>query len=307
MRTHRRASSTDTAESHVNDHAGRRGYAYIPFPWVRSPIIDSLRAAGHKPLMYALLQVDVTEPRRSLDAYARATGETFSFTAYIISCIARAIAEHPMIQAYRVGRRRLILFDDVDVCTPIERKLSGGDDWSGGHDASGEKQATPYVIRAANHKSLRQLHQEIRAAQRAGLGGAWAERVRRLYPHMPRALRMAFWRAFHRSPRLKRRIGGTVNVTAVGMFGKGAAWGISPVSDYTTLIVIGSIAEQPGVVDGRIEIRQYLCLTIATDHDVVDGAPMARFAQRLRELIESGYGLAEAGVTGAASPAMTTS
>ena len=36
-----------------------------------------------------------------------------------------------------------------------------------------------------------------------------------------------------------------------------------------------------------------LSLTVAFDHDVVDGAPAARFVQRLVELIESGYGLAE--------------
>jgi hypothetical protein len=29
------------------------------------------------------------------------------------------------------------------------------------------------------------------------------------------------------------------------------------------------------------------------DHDIVDGAPAARFAQRLNELIEGGYGLEE--------------
>jgi pyruvate/2-oxoglutarate dehydrogenase complex dihydrolipoamide acyltransferase (E2) component len=34
-----------------------------------------------------------------------------------------------------------------------------------------------------------------------------------------------------------------------------------------------------------------LDLTVAFDHDVVDGAPAARFVKRLVELIESGYGL----------------
>jgi hypothetical protein len=38
---------------------------------------------------------------------------------------------------------------------------------------------------------------------------------------------------------------------------------------------------------GRIEPREYLALTASVDHDVVDGAPAARFARRLRELIES--------------------
>ena len=37
-----------------------------------------------------------------------------------------------------------------------------------------------------------------------------------------------------------------------------------------------------------------LDLTVAFDHDVVDGAPGARFVKRLIELIESGHGLEEA-------------
>jgi pyruvate/2-oxoglutarate dehydrogenase complex dihydrolipoamide acyltransferase (E2) component len=32
-------------------------------------------------------------------------------------------------------------------------------------------------------------------------------------------------------------------------------------------------------------------MTISVDHDIIDGAPLARFTQRLKELIESGYGL----------------
>jgi len=45
---------------------------------------------------------------------------------------------------------------------------------------------------------------------------------------------------------------------------------------------------------GPIEPRYLLDLTVAFDQDVVDGAPAARFMKRLIELIESGYGLAEA-------------
>jgi pyruvate/2-oxoglutarate dehydrogenase complex dihydrolipoamide acyltransferase (E2) component len=47
-------------------------------------------------------------------------------------------------------------------------------------------------------------------------------------------------------------------------------------------------------VEGRIEPREILNLTVMFDHDVIDGAPATRFTQRLVELIESGYGL-EAG------------
>jgi hypothetical protein len=54
---------------------------------------------------------------------------------------------------------------------------------------------------------------------------------------------------------------------------------------------VGGIGEKPGVVDGQIALREYLSLTISFDHDIIDGAPAARFTERLKELIESGYGL----------------
>ena len=40
-----------------------------------------------------------------------------------------------------------------------------------------------------------------------------------------------------------------------------------------------------------IALRDYLSLTISFDHDIIDGAPAARFTERLKDLIESGYGL----------------
>ena len=54
------------------------------------------------------------------------------------------------------------------------------------------------------------------------------------------------------------------------------------------------IAWKPAVVEGRIEPREILHLTVVFNHDVIDGAPATRFTRRLVELIESGYGLNEA-------------
>lgn len=83
-------------------------------------------------------------------------------------------------------------------------------------------------------------------------------------------------------------------MTGVGMFSTGGGWAI-PVPNHTLQITLGGISKKPGVVADRIEIREYMSITISIDHDIVDGAPVARFAQRLKELIESGqclYGLA---------------
>jgi pyruvate/2-oxoglutarate dehydrogenase complex dihydrolipoamide acyltransferase (E2) component len=46
------------------------------------------------------------------------------------------------------------------------------------------------------------------------------------------------------------------------------------------------MARRPKVVDDQVAVRDVLDMTLTIDHNVVDGAPAARFAARLRELIE---------------------
>ena len=99
-----------------------------------------------------------------------------------------------------------------------------------------------------------------------------------------------------KNPRLVKQMIGTVGLTAIGMFGNRGGWGIGLPNVHTLGIVVGGIARKPGVVDERIEIREYLNMTLNFDHDLIDGAPAARFAQQLIDLIESGYGLADSTV-----------
>ncbi|MBM4430540.1 MAG: hypothetical protein FJ026_09385 [Chloroflexi bacterium] len=81
------------------------------------------------------------------------------------------------------------------------------------------------------------------------------------------------------------------------MFGKGhSGWGIYAPAHSLELLV-GSATWKPAVVEGRIEPREMLNVTVMFDHDVIDGAPAARFTYRLLELIESGDGLGEGQVT----------
>jgi hypothetical protein len=96
-----------------------------------------------------------------------------------------------------------------------------------------------------------------------------------------------------RDPTIAVSMGGTVALTSVGMFGGShSGWGLSPTL-HPLGLVVGSISQKPAVVEGRIEPREILNLTVSFDHDVVDGAPATRFVRRLVELIENGYGLDE--------------
>ena len=159
-------------------------------------------------------------------------------------------------------------------------------------DVAGQKFVVPHIVRAANRKTFRELHDEIRAARRAEM-----KNVRKQFPFLflPAVLYRPFLWAFgwigRRCPRLWKTTVGTVEISAVGMFGTGAGWGIPPAPATALIVTVGGIGEKPAVVDGHITVREYLSLTISVDHDIVDGAPAARFIQRLKELIESANGL----------------
>jgi pyruvate/2-oxoglutarate dehydrogenase complex dihydrolipoamide acyltransferase (E2) component len=275
-RTERLVLSEGGRESMKQQHAD---YQVVPYPQLRRLEAIAYRSVQHKSMMHGLLEVDVTSARAFLREYKAITGESLSFTAFLIACLAKAVDENKAVQAYRKGSKRLVLFKDVDVYTPIEREVAG------------QKQLMPYIIRAANRKTLREIHQEIRAAQVQDVAKAWEgfKAVHWPWLLLLLAFRLMVWMS-ERSPQLWKKYRGTVGITAVGMFGKGAGWGI-PLPSHSLWITVGGIGEKPGVVDGHIAIREYLSLTISFDHDIIDGAPAARFTERLKELIESGYGL----------------
>ena len=252
-------------------------YSQVPYPKSRQPIVDYLSVARHKHVVFALIELDVTLPRQIIHRYKELTGETISFTAFIIHCLGQVVGENLYLHAYRKGRSRLVLYDEVDISTPVEQQVGG------------RLIGVPYIVRAANTKSVLQIHQEIRSAQGAQVR---EKSLMSWYGYLPNFIGRAFWRLLGSNPHWRKRLSGTVGVTAVGMFGKGAGWGI-PISDYTLQLTLGGIAEKPVVVDGSIAIRELLSLTICADHDVIDGAPLARFAQRFKELVESGSGLDE--------------
>jgi len=257
----------------------------VPYPKGRRFLEAAIRSTHHKPMIHGLLEVDVTRARDALRDHKEKTGESLSFTAFVLTCLGRAVDEHKEVHALRKGSDHLVLFDDVDVLTWIERDVGGG------HQA-----IMPYVVRAANRKSLREIHEEIRIAQVRDLsetqdGGAKALQMLPAWLFRP-----YFWVSTlvgRRSPQTWKRSWGTVTLSAVGMFGKGTGWGIPPSIPSLCWITVGGIGPKRVEFDGESAVRDLLSLTVSFDHNMIDGAPAARFTERLKELIESGYGLLE--------------
>jgi pyruvate/2-oxoglutarate dehydrogenase complex dihydrolipoamide acyltransferase (E2) component len=256
-------------------------YERLAFPQYRVPVLETLQVWGLRHPIHGLLDVDVTLARRLIDEQAARTGEKLSFTGYVIACLGQAVAENKAVQARRNWRNELIVFDDVDVSTVIEV-------------TAGERRfPVPYIVRAANRKSVLEIHAEIRTAQARprepsrGRSSAGKQVLRRL----PGFARRSLYRIMSGNPVWMKRTVGTVALTAVGMFGRGGGWGI-PIAITPVFVTLGGIAPKPSVVDGQVAVRECLSLTLTFDHDTVDGAPAARFAGALQALLESGAGLA---------------
>lgn len=254
-------------------------FTILPFPKVRRLMVDGGRLGLQKHTVHGLVELDVTEARQIIRDHKARTGESLSFTGFITACLGQAVAMNKHMHAYRNWRGQLVIFDDVDVNTMFEVEVDG------------RKMVRPHIIRAANEKTFRELHDEIRAFQADNESSREASFIR-WFALLPGIVRRFFYAALFKNPKMLKEYFGTVILTSVGMFGSGAGWGI-PVPNHTLQITLGGIAEKPGVVEGRIAIREYLSVTVSFDHDIVDGAPAARFIQRLRELVESGHGLCD--------------
>jgi pyruvate dehydrogenase E2 component (dihydrolipoamide acetyltransferase) len=79
--------------------------------------------------------------------------------------------------------------------------------------------------------------------------------------------------------------GGTFTITNYGAMG--GIWGF-PVIHHPEVAILGmgKIFDKPVVIDGKIEIRKVLPLSLSFDHRVVDGAEAVRFLNTVIELLE---------------------
>ncbi|KUO71190.1 MAG: hypothetical protein APF77_05910 [Clostridia bacterium BRH_c25] len=260
-------------------------YKIETFPASRLSTIDVGIEGLKKHHIKALIELDVTEARKMISAKKR-LHEKVSFNSWLIKCISHAVEESVQIHGIRKGKRNVVIFEDIDISIVIEREVEG------------KKVPLPYVLRKTNEKSITDICNEIRNGQKQSINGEGDyilgekknDLLMRFYYTIPGFIRRIIWRHIIRNPFLAKENMGTVAITSVGMMGRINGW-VIPVSVHPLCFAIGSIVKKPGVVDDRIEIREYLYITALVDHDIIDGAPAVRALAKLTKLVESGFGL----------------
>ena len=115
--------------------------------------------------IYDFIEFDVTLARNYIHDYQEKTGEQLSFTAFIAYCMGKCIDEDKILHARRKGKNKLVIFDDVDIMTMVERKF--------------DAKVAPigHIVRAANKKSYKEIHEEIRKAQVDKIGATYQDKT----------------------------------------------------------------------------------------------------------------------------------
>ena len=261
-------------------------YTHIDYPSVRQLTMDIGALDRGKHYMRALLEVDVSEALEKIKA-ARASGHKVSFLGWFIKVLADAVSRHPPIDGIRRGRNQVITCRSVNVATVVEKKVDG------------TAVPLPLLLREVNNRALEEIEREIQLAVTQEVGGAgnlvlgegFNPLLMKLALVLPRWLRLAYMRAFYLgSPQRKHDTMGTVMVTSLGTAGRISGW-IIPTSMHPLSIGIGSLTKKAAPHQGTIQKRSILHLTIAIDHDVIDGMPALKFVDDLVNILESGAGV----------------
>ena len=232
--------------------------------WMRDSL-DVLRPAfgAHQ------ITVDMTAALARLDQL-RADGVIATPTHMLVYATARALDSNRDLHLLTSGSRRLSP-PAIDV----------------GLSVTGEIFVAPVlVIENAERKSIADIATETasRVAEVRKTDKQMLDSLRRWGRLVPsRALRRLILRWMFESPRYRRKVAGTFQISTVPV-----DWALTSTFVASGVLVAGRVRSTVALVDGVACLRPCMTLTLSVDHGVWDGRAAARFLAAVRTELESG-------------------
>ncbi|MGQ9516940.1 MAG: dihydrolipoamide acetyltransferase family protein [Anaerolineae bacterium] len=215
----------------------------IPLAGLRAIIAERLSAAWReRPQVTLNIDVDATNLVSARQQLMEELGEKVSFNALLIKLVARALQEHPYMNArFTPAGIERVKSIHIGVAVDTERGLM-----------------VP-VLHHVEQMNLLRIERQLRELVQRALEGR----------SLPDEL-----------------AGGTFTITNLGMYGiRDFSAVINPPEG--AILSVGAIALRPAVdAQGNIVARQMMTLSLTFDHRLTDGAPAARFLQRVKVLVE---------------------
>lgn len=255
-------------------------YSVRPLSFLRKVVRASASVTRQRNAILFFSEIDVSAPLEIIENYKINHGIKLSFTGYLAKSFSNVIEKYPDFNSFISGNKHVFL-KEVIISILVERKI--------GQDHVPE----PMVLKDVSGKSIIDINTEIREAQKVA---SQQEKFGNLnhFPairFIPGFLLKLFIKLADRNISMGIKYG-KLAITSVGMFSKNQIW-VIPHGSATVLLSVGSIIDREVIHEGKIESKKYLCLTVSFDHDIIDGAPAARFMNDLIEEIKSGKCLGE--------------
>lgn len=202
-----------------------------------------------------------------------------TYTSFVIKAAAIALREHPHLNAMireLPWSTCLIPLKNVTATVAVERDVDGVD------------MVFAPMLQTPNEQTLESI-----TAQLAHFAQAEVDAVPE-FVQFRAMTRLARWlpslvSVLLRLPTLSERLwckyrGGSYAVTSPGKYG--GCDQVLPPWPWPLTFSFGSVKLRPWVVGNQVVPRRTMRLTITADRRLANGAPLARFAERLRELLE---------------------
>jgi len=255
-------------------------YKRRKFAKSRIATIDICKIGKKKHHIAAFLEINISLSRQKFRKY-KANNKGVSFTAWLVKVICHTIDANKNVAAFRNGKRGLVIFEDINASFLIEKEING------------QRVPMPLVIVKANERSMEDITGQINSSKKEQMTEKdivlhrKSNLIQQFYYVLPGFVRQLFWRLLLTGKRTTFQNMENVSITTLSMIGKTNGWFL-PISIHPVCFGIGSITKKPVVIEDKIEIGEILNLSVLLDHDVIDGAPMARFVNELVKNIENG-------------------
>ena len=232
---------------------GKRVKVTLPVSGMRKAIAEHMqRSLAVSAQLSFMGEIDMTEMKRLRQILLQKEEEIglrVTYTDLFVYVLARAIPHVPIVNSSLIGDE-IRIWDDINIGVAVALEVN-----------EYETGLIVPVVKQADRKALTEISRTVRdLTTRARARKLTAEDVS----------------------------GGTITLSNAGAFSSG--WGVStPILNQPEVALIqpGGIFDRPVAVDGQLVIRPIMTLSITCDHRVLDGIPMTRLYNKLKELAEN--------------------
>lgn len=247
-------------------------YTVQKLPFLRKAVIASASITRQKNTIHSFTEIDIGMGKEKIRKYESEKNYKISFTGYIVSCLSKTVEKYPEMNSF-ISRNRIIQINPINISVLIERNIDS------------MSVPEPLVISNCTEKTVLDITDEIRDTKKVESGNLGDLSDNKIIQFIPGFLLKTFVKIADKNIKMGIKYG-KIAVTAVGMNSKKPMWFI-PHGSATVLLSIGSIINRLVKMENGVEEKEFLCLTASFDHDLIDGAPAARFMGDLIEEIES--------------------